>query len=275
MQGRNRHFLIPDTQCKPGDPTQHMKWIGAAIKRYEPDVVVHLGDHWDFPSLSTWSAAGSKDKEGARVHADIEAGNKALDILEEAMDGFKPKRKVLLRGNHENRLARFVENDPRLDGVVGFHLLNDVANGWEVVDYFRGSPKAIEIDGISYAHFFPNPMTGKPIGGTINNRLAKIGKTFVQGHQQGLLQGNVQYATGRIAHGIVAGSSYLGDEDYKGMANTHWRGVVVLNEVKDGTFCEMPLTLNYLCGEYEGMSVARFLQRNYRNAKERFTLARG
>lgn len=268
-----RILIIPDTQVRPGDPVQHLRWAGAAVKEYEPDVVVHLGDHWDMASVSMWSALGSKEKIGANVKKDIDAGNEAMDILEESMEGFTPKRKILLRGNHEHRLTRFVDSDPRLDGVLGFHLFNDRDHGWEVIDYFHGSPRAVEVEGIQFAHYFANPMTGKPIGGTINNRLAKIGSSFVQGHQQGLLQGNVQYATGHIRHGIVAGSYYLHDEPYKGMANTHWRGVVVLNEVKNGTFCEMPLTIDYLCRKYEGMSVARYLQRNHKRAKDRFTLA--
>lgn len=273
MSKAKRILVIPDTQVKPGDPIQHLRWIGAAVKRYEPDVLVHLGDHWDMHSLSTWSPLGSKEKEGVNVDDDIAAGNAGMEALEEGMDGYAPKRKILLRGNHEHRLTRFIEADPRLDGVLGFHLFNDVSLGWEVVPYFHGSPKAINVEGIEFAHYFANPMTGKPIGGTINNRLAKIGSSFIQGHQQGLLQGNVQYATGVIRHGIVAGSAYLHDEPYKGMANRHWRGIVVLNEVRDGQFCEMPLTLDYLCRENTGMSVKRFLNKNYRNAKERFTLA--
>ena len=40
-----RHFVIPDTQVKKGVPIDHMAWIGAAIRDYKPDVVVHLGDH--------------------------------------------------------------------------------------------------------------------------------------------------------------------------------------------------------------------------------------
>ncbi|MDE2468788.1 MAG: metallophosphoesterase [Bradyrhizobium sp.] len=274
MNGRRRHFVIPDTQVKPGVPIDHMRWVGRAIREYEPEVVVHLGDHWDFPSLSRWSADGSLEREGQRVSADIAAGNVALRMLEDAMAPFKPRRKVLLRGNHEDRLTRYVRDRPLLDGALGFHLLNDRKLGWEVVDYFHGSPQAIEIDGIQYAHYFANPNTGKPIGGTITNRLAKIGSSFVQGHVQGLLQGNVQYATGIIRHGIVAGSAYLHDEEFKGMANAHWRGVVVLNEVHKGQFCEMPLTLDYLCRKYEGMSVARYLQRNRRGAKARYILAR-
>lgn len=273
MTTKRRHFIIPDTQVAPGTPTAHLRWIGEAIKEYEPDVVVHLGDHWDMPSASSWSAAGSKQKEGARLYDDIEAGNAALFILHEHMDGFNPRRKVLLRGNHEDRLMRVINNDPKLEGVVGFHLFNDRELGWEVVDYFNGAPAAIEIDGVVYAHYFANPNTGKPIAGTIQNRLSKIGCSFVQGHQQGLLQGNQQYATGLIRHGIVAGSAYLHDEPYKGMANAHWRGVVILNEVKNGQFCEMPLTLDYLCDKYEGMSLSRYMNRNYKRAKERFTVA--
>ena len=124
-----------------------------------------------------------------------------------------------------------------------------------------------------YGHFFAQPNTGKPIGGTIQNRLQKIGQSFVQGHVQGLMQGSVQLATGRMIQGVQCGSAYLFDEGYKGINYKHWRGIVVLNEVHKGEFCEMPLSLDYLCRKYEGMSVARYLQRTFRNARERFSLA--
>lgn len=259
-----RHLIIPDTQCKPGEPLDHLDWVGRAIADYKPDTVIHLGDHWDFESLSSYSSAASL--EGLRYQDDLDAGNEGMRRL-----GKFKGRKILLRGNHEDRLTRALGANPKWDGAIGFHQFQD--KGWEVVNYFRGSPGAISVDGVTYAHYFANPNTGKPISGTINNRLAKIGTSFVQGHQQGLLQGNVQYATGVVRHGIVAGSCYLHDEDYKGMSNAHWRGIVVLNEVRSGQFCEMPLTLDYLCRRYENMSVARFLQRKYRNAKQRFSLA--
>lgn len=268
-----RHLVLPDTQVKPGVPLDHLRWIGQAIQDYKPDTIVHLGDHWDMESVSRHTNPGSLDKEGKRVIKDIEAGNEALELLHEHMGGYEPKNKILLRGNHEARLATFVSNNPNLEGAIGFHLFNDRDLGWDVVDYFHGSPLARTIDGIAYAHYFANPNTGKPIAGTIQNRLSKIGTSFVQGHQQGLLQGNQQYATGLIRHGIVAGSAYLHDEDYKGMANSHWRGIVVLNGVSNGEFSEMPLPLDYLCRKYEGRSLASYMTRNYRNAKARFTVA--
>lgn len=272
MTTPRRHFILPDRQAKRGVPLDHNRWVGWAIQEYKPDVVVDLGDNADFPSVSTYSQPGSMDKEGQRLLADIEAANRAEEMLRDAMDGFRPRQLVRLRGNHEHRLLRYIDANPVLEGILGLHLLDD--KGWEIVPYFHGSPGVKFIDGVAYAHYFANPNTGKPIGGTIQNRIAKIGSSFVQGHVQGLLQGNVQHATGRVRHGIVAGSCYLHDEDFKGMANAHWRGVVVLNEVRDGEFCEMPLTLDYLCRKYEGVSLGRYLRRRYRRAEERFTCAR-
>lgn len=267
-----RHFILPDRQAKPGVPLVHNRWIGQAIKEYAPDTVIDLGDNADFPSMSQHHAAGSASKEGQRLLADFNAANDAERLLETGMDGFEPEQKVRLRGNHENRLCRYLEDNPVLEGLIGLEMLHD--GSWEIVPYVHGAPQVKIIDGIAYAHYFANPNTGKPIAGTVNNRIAKIGMSFVQGHQQGLMRGNLQLATGRTYHGLVVGSCYLHDEDYKGNANSHWRGVVILNEVRDGEFCEMPLSLDYLCRKYEGMTLGRFLRKNYRNAEKRFSLAK-
>jgi len=268
-----RHFVIPDTQVKKGVPIDHMAWIGQAVKDYAPDVVIHLGDHWDSHSLSTYDAPGSAAMEGARVIDDIQAGNDALAVLTKSMGRFKGRR-VLLRGNHEYRMERTINANPKLAGVLGYHLYNDVGLGWEVIPYFCGAPGQVTIDGVVYAHYFAAVNTGRAIGGTANNKLNHVGEPFVQGHVQGYDAGSKQYATGKIKQGIVAGSAYLHDEEYKGMANAHWRGVLVLNEVRDGSFCAMPLTLDYLCRKYEGVALDVFLRRKYRNAAQRFTLAR-
>jgi len=267
----HRHFIIPDRQARPGVPLDHNRWLGRAIADYRPDVLIDLGDNADFPSVSSHSAPGSLDKEGARLSADIAAAQEADRILFEGMGKFRPKRMVRLRGNHEDRLDRYLRANPVLEGLISLDLLQDSA--WKIVPFRNGAPGVIEIDGIGYAHYFANPNTGKPIGGTATYKLAAIGQPFVQGHVQGYDIGTRQYATGRVVRGIVAGSCYLHDEPYKGAANSHDRCAVVLNEVRGGRFSEMPLTLDYLCRKYEKTSLARFLQRKYRNAKQRFSLA--
>lgn len=270
---KRRHFILPDRQAKPGVPLDHNRWLGYAIAEYQPDRLIDLGDDVDFPSISSYNS--KKEQEGQRLCKDIEAANKADEILFESMGKFRPKSMHKLEGNHNDRLTRFLNEHPVLEGIVSFNLLDYKKNGWVYVPYDHGSPQPIELDGLTYAHYFANVNTGKPIGGNASYKLGAIGTAFVQGHVQGYDIGTKQFATGRTIRGIVAGSCYLHDEEFKGAANRHWRGAVILNEVENGSFSEMPLTMDYLCRKYEGMPLTRFLQRKYKNAKERFILARG
>lgn len=204
-----RIVCIPDTQVRPGCPTDHFDWIGAAIRDYAPDYVVHLGDHWDMPSLSSWS--GQLEREGQRYAEDVAAGNAALERLERAMGGFEPKRKIILRGNHCFRIDRAVAADARLAGALSCDHFNDRALGWEVVPYNGATPGILTLEGIKFAHYFANNLTGRPIGGNASYKLTQIGAPFVMGHVQDLDIGTKQYATGRVIRGIVAGSCLTPD----------------------------------------------------------------
>lgn len=268
-KGFRRHFILPDRQIKPHVPLEYNLWLGQAIAEYEPDVVIDMGDNNDFPSLSSYSSV--REREGQRLLDDINAANRGEMMLRDSMGRWQPDEMYRHFGNHENRLERFLNEHPVLEGLVGEHLLAN--DGWTTIPYWNGNPKINEVDGISYAHFFTHINTGKAIGGNASYKLAQIGSPFVQGHVQGYDVGSKQFATGRTIRGIVIGSCYLHDEPYKGAANAHWRGALVLNEVKNGQFSEMPLSLDYLCHKYEGTTVKRFLQRRYKNAKSRFSLA--
>ena len=68
VKSMTRVLVIPDTQVRPGVPIDMMRWAARAIKEYKPTHVVHLGDHWDFPSLSSYSSR--KEIEGKRVIQD-------------------------------------------------------------------------------------------------------------------------------------------------------------------------------------------------------------
>src|SRR5262245_49761479 len=88
-----RHLLIPDTQVRPGVPTEHIDWAAQAIVDYMPDVVIHLGDHWDMPSLSSYERPGGLKLEGARISEDIDCGNEAFRRLIAPMDKEIARRK--------------------------------------------------------------------------------------------------------------------------------------------------------------------------------------
>ena len=65
-----KHFIIPDTQVKQGSDTRHLKWAAEYAVKHKPDVIVHLGDHWDMPSLSSYDK-GTKSCEGRGSMADM------------------------------------------------------------------------------------------------------------------------------------------------------------------------------------------------------------
>jgi hypothetical protein len=99
-----------------------------------------------------------------------------------------------------------------------------------------------------------------------SNRLNKIGASHVQGHQVGFLYGNRVYPDGNTRHSLTCGSAYVHSEDYRGpQCNKHFRGIVGLNDVRDGDFLVMPVSLDFLCRKYEKMDLFRFLTLKYPN----------
>lgn len=74
----------------------------------------------------------------------------------------------------------------------------------------------------------------------------------VVGHQQGRDVAYGKRADGKRITAIMAGSCYEHDENYiSTLGNRHWRGIVMLNEVNDGEFDEMFISLDYLRKKYD------------------------
>lgn len=244
----NTHLFIPDVQVRPGEPTNHLtwaaRWIGEKVGGKRNVTVVCAGDWWDMPSLSAYDR-GKKAMEGRRYVEDVAAGNEAMRqfrtvLRESAPKGWRP-RMVFLMGNHEHRIVRAGEDNAQLDGAVSLAHL-DLA-GWETHDFLM----PVQIDGVTYSHYFYHPNTGRPYSGTnVETRLGKIGTSFTMGHQQGLLYG-VRSTLSGMQHGLVAGSFYQHNEEYRGpQAQGEWRGLIVKHDVHDGTYDPMFISLTYL-----------------------------
>ena len=253
------HLMIPDTQCKDGIDMEYLRWAGEYIAEKQPEVIVHIGDHADMPSLSSYDR-GKRSAEGRRVYKDIEAAITGMNILltpiKELQDLqkkefgkvlYKPKM-VLTLGNHEERIKRHVNANPELDGFLSYDNLMYKEMGWEVFDFLE---PAI-INGVTYCHFMANPMSGKPYGGMAMNVLKNVGESFCMGHKQTLdIATRFLPASGKQQWAIIAGAYYEHDEDYKGhQGNHHWRGLVVKHNVKDGSFNPMFVNLEYLKDRY-------------------------
>lgn len=150
------HIFIPDTQVKAGVPLDHLYWIGQYIVDRKPDRVIHVGDHWDMPSLSSYDK-GRKSFEGRRYWIDIEAGNRGWDALNEPIRAENKRlarnKKAtwlpdlhFLEGNHEDRINRATNSSPELDGTIGLQDTNIEEYGWKVHRFLE----PLELEGVHY-----------------------------------------------------------------------------------------------------------------------------
>lgn len=249
-------LVIPDCQVKDGVPTDHLEWAGKAICDYQPDVIVNIGDFADMPSLSTHDTKGSKYFEGLRYKKDVAAAKAGMERLLKPLREMQRQQKqskhkvykprmVMTLGNHENRIDRAVNNNPTLEGLISVEDLG-YEKDWEVHGFLR----PVFINGVGFSHYWPVGAMGRPAG-TASAIVNKLHMSCVAGHQQGKQIAYGKRADGSSICAIIAGSYYMHDESYMDqLSNRHWRGLVMLNEVNDGAFDEMFLSIEYLGKRY-------------------------
>lgn len=251
------HFILPDVQAKSGNDFTYLNKIGRYVVEKKPEVLLCLGDFADMESLSSYDV-GKKSFEGRRYTADIKAAQDAMEALLEPMWTFNEKAKrnkekqyhprmVLTLGNHENRINRAVNDDPKLDGVLSVDALGYVGFGWEVIPFLE----VVVIDDIAYSHYFVTGVAGRPAG-TAAAQLRKTNMSSVAGHQQGKQIAYATRADGATITSIICGSCYEHDEFYMGPQGNkqHYRGFVMLHDVRNGAFDEMWVSLDYINKKY-------------------------
>lgn len=237
------HLVIPDVQVKEGVPTQHLEWIGNYIYEKKPDVIICIGDFADMPSLSSYDK-GKLAGEGRRYIKDMAAVHAAMDKLVAPFkkDDYKPEMHLTL-GNHEARIIREVEENPRFKGKFSYEDLQYEDYGWRVHDFL----KVTEVDGIEYCHYFTSGIMGKPVGSAA---------AMLRERQKSCTMGHVQHTDMAIHKktqniGLFCGIAYLHDEEYLGpQGNSSRRQIIVKHEVENGRYDPMFVSLKFLEKNY-------------------------
>ena len=196
-------IVLPDSHATPGKSNDRYEWFAKLVLDEAPDMVVDIGDFWSMDSLSSYDK-GTRSFEGRRYKADIEVG---LDAQERIWDiTRKPKKKgpkwFRTIGNHEQRIERAVEHDPVLEGTIGLSDLQSKEYGWEEIPFLH----PLELEGITFQHYFTSGIMGRPIGGENHARslITKQFKSCVQGHSHTFDYARRTDATGKKIHGVVA-----------------------------------------------------------------------
>lgn len=218
-------IVVSDTQIRKGSNTVHLEALAKLIWKKKPKYVINIGDHFDFPSLSSY--ASKAQQEGQNLKDDFDSGEAALRIIPDFIEMMNKKHKKkyykpifeFIEGNHENRLSRYLSENPKLSTTFDLKaLVTDC--GWN----FNSFLDPLFINGIMFNHYIVNPFSGKAVSGSGANKLNKTNTSFVVGHSQQYQYERRQTMSGQPHFGVVAGSFYLEDEAYRGTLNKEIRG---------------------------------------------------
>jgi hypothetical protein len=251
-----KHLVLPDCQVKDGVDISYLEDIGKYIVEKKPERVICIGDFADMPSLSSYDV-GKKSFEGRRYKTDIEAVHRGMELLFKPLHEYNERAKKnkdkryypdlqLTLGNHEQRIIRAVENDPKLDGVLSIDDLHYHRFGWIVHDFLD----VVILDGIAYSHYFTSGVMGRAVPNA-RQLVMKKHQSCVMGHVQNWEMHREVRADGTPVIGLFVGSCYLHNEDYLGpQGNNYDRGLWMLHEVNNGSFQPMYVSLDYLRRKY-------------------------
>jgi hypothetical protein len=153
-QKSRRVLVLPDIHLRPasngvpsGEDTESLAAVERYVSRYKWDEVVVLGDLMDFDCISAHNAQKLKLVEGKRIQKDYDHGNRFLDRWQRATGSAVW---TLIEGNHDERIERYIEANPVLEGSVEMaEKLNLAGRGIRWVRFWtRG-----EVYSIGNAHF--------------------------------------------------------------------------------------------------------------------------
>ena len=227
------HLVIGDPHCNPKASNDRFLWAGKLARDLKPDTIICMGDFSSLDSLSSYDK-GKKSFEGRRYKKDIDHAHDALEKFNKGLNG-RRSRKVMLLGNHEDRIDRIVDETPELDGTISTKDLKFKEFGWEVFAY----QEPVAIDGVHYCHNYPTGIMGKPISGDniARSLLLKNKVSSTVGHCHLFDYSMCTIPTGRKVLGLSAGCYLHHKEDYaRNTQRLWWSGLIVKRNVRQGEY---------------------------------------
>lgn len=242
------HLVIPDTHNYHGDDSTRLDWLGQYIEDQQPEVIFIMGDWWDMNSINYFDKYGTLRKEGEKISLDIDAGMNAIRRIFYTYQGANEKRAkqkkklyvpriIFIEGNHEDRLNRFINDNPLLEGLLCTvkDILHTHMPGIEWVPY----GKSIEVDDILYTHILFSG--GRPISGRVNtcgDALKLVDKSIVFVHTHRLeWKQFMRLGSNKLITAFNAGCFIKTQPKYVEASNPNWwSGVSMLEPDGEGNF---------------------------------------
>ena len=242
----------------PSVPNYRFDWLGAFLYDLRPDYVVDLGDGADMKSLNSYDTRNPQAIVSQSYEKDIEVYNDSQERIRAPFKRAKRKRPrfIGLEGNHEHRIKKAIQHDPRLEGSkygVSFGHLQTSYWFDEYHEYYNSAPALVDYDGVLYGHYvasgnYGSAMSTKHHGYSLVEKLAC---SATVGHSHKFNYYHKADARPAPLNGLVVGCFKGAKEAWAGQANAEWRkGLVVKRELENGNYDLEWVSMKRLQKEY-------------------------
>lgn len=233
----------------PGQDLSRFYDLGRLILKRKPDNIISLGDFVTVDSLTHWDQNKRLVLEGRRYNEDIETGWVALhgifSGLQDMRDRQREQKKAMytpriiwMLGNHEDRVRRYVEMHPEMQGYLDvqrdLNLESRIDLDVETVPY----KEFADIEGVKFTHAVINEAN-QPIAGkyAVKNAADRIGSSLIFGHTHRFETMSVQrHGAGMIQVASIGTFSEEIPSYAQGGLNHYWQGCVLVHHVGYGKF---------------------------------------
>lgn len=239
-------LILPDAHTTPERNFERFKALSRYIITTQPDNIANLGDFGTYDSISAWNKNRKLTLEGQRFEAEIEAANKALDLIESEISKFnvvksKGKKaqyrpfKLFIKGNHEDRIDRYLDENPQMQGLINHDkLLKLNERKWLAIDY----KDDYYIHGTAFTHA-PIHNGGQAISGkyVCAKALDLYSKSVIFGHTHRLQIDSRRSKGDNLRIAMTSGCFFDIDPQYaKGSPKEYWKGIHRIVHTNDGQF---------------------------------------
>lgn len=249
-------MIIPDAHTQPDDNPHRFELLRDLILDRQPEVIVQIGDWWDMGSLCSYDQ-GKKNFVFQNLKDDIEKGHEmealvfkpVMDLNRRLLKGKKKGYSPIFikcLGNHEARVDRLLQYEPRWEGTVSMDDFKTRVEGLNEV-YVDFLDNAV-IDNIAYSHYFVSGVQGRPAS-SARALLAKTGMSATMGHTHTLDGFDVTSPLGNRRRALVCGSFH--DKDHEGFAGPQvdqiwYNGLIYKHNVLNGDYDREEISIERL-----------------------------
>lgn len=225
-------IILSDMQV-PYQDVQTMIAVEKYMAAHRWDGLLNIGDFMDMNTISNFNKGKPRQTQGQYISADFEEGNKILDRHQAIIrKRNKHAQFVYLEGNHEERVERWLDENPMFDGYFNIpKALNLDKRGFKWVRAWTNN----EIYSIGKANFVHGKYTNQYHPAKMAHY---YGDNIFYGHTHDMMCHAVakQLHPDKVHVGQSIGCLCLPQKYMKGNFNNWQQGFMVLFVLPNGNF---------------------------------------